>query len=63
MPVITMKTMFCYRPGQAGRQVRHGSTAQPNFHTKYGNGLMVSGAVFCVAVWSYVSSAFHITFI
>lgn len=63
MPVITMKTVFCCCPGQAGRQIRHGSSAHPNFHTKYGNGLLASGAVFCVTVWSYVSSAFRITLI
>ncbi|KAG9351957.1 hypothetical protein JZ751_023208 [Albula glossodonta] len=42
---------------QGARQVvvRHGShSAAPNFHEKYGNLLMVSGAGFCVAVWAYV---------
>lgn len=57
MPVITMKKVFCCRPGQAARQVRHGSTSPENFHSKYGNGLMVGGGVFCTAVWAYVSSA------
>ncbi|KAM8742606.1 cytochrome c oxidase subunit 7B, mitochondrial [Acanthopagrus schlegelii] len=47
--------------GQAGRQIRHGSSAHPNFHTKYGNGLLASGAVFCVAVWSYVLTQTGIT--
>lgn len=51
-----MKTVFCCCPGQAVRQVRHGSTGA-EFHAKYGNGLLVSGGVFCTAVWAYVSSA------
>uniref|UniRef100_A0A4W6DLJ3 Cytochrome c oxidase subunit 7B, mitochondrial n=1 Tax=Lates calcarifer TaxID=8187 RepID=A0A4W6DLJ3_LATCA len=37
----------------AVRQVRHGSTGA-EFHAKYGNGLLVSGGVFCTAVWAYV---------
>ncbi|TMS14414.1 cytochrome c oxidase subunit 7B, mitochondrial [Larimichthys crocea] len=40
--------------GQAARQVRHGSSAQPDFHTKHGNTVLIGGTVFCVAVWSYV---------
>lgn len=44
-------------PGRAVRQVRHGSTAPQDFHSKYGTGLMIGGAVFCVSVWSYVSNA------
>ncbi|MED6237862.1 hypothetical protein ATANTOWER_026345 [Ataeniobius toweri] len=40
--------------GQAVRQVRHGSTAPQNFHSKYGMGVLVSGAVFCSTVWGYV---------
>ncbi|GLD46722.1 cytochrome c oxidase subunit 7B, mitochondrial-like protein [Lates japonicus] len=47
--------------GQAVRQVRHGSTASAEFHSKYGNGLMVSGAVFCTAVWAYVLTQTGIT--
>ncbi|KAG5843236.1 cytochrome c oxidase subunit 7B, mitochondrial [Anguilla anguilla] len=42
--------------------VRHGSqNAAPNFHEKYGNILMVAGAGFCVAVWSYVFTQTGIT--
>uniref|UniRef100_A0A3Q2QYV2 Cytochrome c oxidase subunit 7B, mitochondrial n=1 Tax=Fundulus heteroclitus TaxID=8078 RepID=A0A3Q2QYV2_FUNHE len=40
--------------GQAVRQVRHGSTATQNFHSKYGMGVLVSGTVFCSVVWGYV---------
>merc|ERR1712168_733268 len=47
--------------GQAVRQVRHSSTAPPNFHTKYGNGLLVGGLTFCVGVWSYVLTQTGIT--
>ncbi|XP_040907902.1 cytochrome c oxidase subunit 7B, mitochondrial [Toxotes jaculatrix] len=47
--------------GQAVRQVRHGSTTRQDFHSKYGNALMVSGAVFCTAVWSYVLTQTGIT--
>ncbi|XP_062309540.1 cytochrome c oxidase subunit 7B, mitochondrial [Osmerus eperlanus] len=47
--------------GQATRQVRHGSTAPQNFHMKYGNGLIVGGATFCVAVWSFVLTQTGIT--
>ncbi|XP_041808501.1 cytochrome c oxidase subunit 7B, mitochondrial [Chelmon rostratus] len=43
------------------RQVRHGSTAPQDFHTKYGTGLMLGGAVFCTAVWSYVLTQTGIT--
>ncbi|KAM6907298.1 cytochrome c oxidase subunit 7B, mitochondrial [Xenentodon cancila] len=47
--------------GQAVRQVRHGSTISQDFHSKYGMGLMVSGAVFCTAVWGYVLTQTGIT--
>ncbi|KAM6983984.1 cytochrome c oxidase subunit 7B, mitochondrial [Tautogolabrus adspersus] len=47
--------------GQAARQVRHGSSDASNFHVKYGNGLIVGGAVFCTAVWSYVLTQTGIT--
>ncbi|XP_058483664.1 cytochrome c oxidase subunit 7B, mitochondrial [Solea solea] len=40
--------------GQAARQVRHGSSVRKDFHYKYGNGMLVGGMAFCVAVWSYV---------
>lgn len=46
---------FCCHSGQAMRQVRHGSTAPQDFHSKYGTGLLISGATFCTAVWAYVS--------
>ncbi|AWP00052.1 putative cytochrome c oxidase subunit 7B mitochondrial-like isoform 2 [Scophthalmus maximus] len=52
--------------GQAVRQVRHGSNVRQDFHSKYGNGLMIGGALFSTAVWAYVSSAVlsvHIMFI
>ncbi|KAJ8276797.1 hypothetical protein COCON_G00085490 [Conger conger] len=41
--------------------VRHGSQTSADFHNKYGNMLMVSGAAFCVAVWSYVLTQTGIT--
>ncbi|KAM3601193.1 uncharacterized protein V6R79_008876 [Siganus canaliculatus] len=47
--------------GQAARQVRNSSTAPQDFHRKYGTGLMVGGAVFCTAVWSYVLTQTGIT--
>ncbi|KAL6098410.1 cox7b2 [Pungitius sinensis] len=47
--------------GQAARQARHGSTAPPDFHQKYGNGLLVGGLVFCTAVWGYVLTQTGIT--
>uniref|UniRef100_A0A8C0I6M5 Cytochrome c oxidase subunit 7B, mitochondrial n=1 Tax=Balaenoptera musculus TaxID=9771 RepID=A0A8C0I6M5_BALMU len=28
----------------------------PDFHDKYGNAVLASGATFCVAVWTYVST-------
>uniref|UniRef100_A0A8C3VQ81 Cytochrome c oxidase subunit 7B, mitochondrial n=1 Tax=Catagonus wagneri TaxID=51154 RepID=A0A8C3VQ81_9CETA len=28
----------------------------PDFHDKYGNAILASGAIFCVAVWTYVST-------
>ncbi|XP_070699870.1 cytochrome c oxidase subunit 7B, mitochondrial [Pempheris klunzingeri] len=42
------------RAMRQARQVRHGSTAEDEFHTKYGTSMMVGGAVFCTAVWAYV---------
>ncbi|KAM9103795.1 cytochrome c oxidase subunit 7B, mitochondrial-like [Megaptera novaeangliae] len=27
----------------------------PNFHDKYGNAVLASGATFCVAVWAYTA--------
>ncbi|XP_062261991.1 cytochrome c oxidase subunit 7B, mitochondrial [Platichthys flesus] len=47
--------------GQAVRQVRNGSTYRPDFHSKYGNGLMIGGAVFATSVWSYVLTQTGIT--
>uniref|UniRef100_A0A3Q3XB08 Cytochrome c oxidase subunit 7B, mitochondrial n=1 Tax=Mola mola TaxID=94237 RepID=A0A3Q3XB08_MOLML len=47
--------------GQAVRQVRHGSTTPQDFHTKYGTGVLLGGAVFCTAVWSYVLTQTGIT--
>lgn len=43
--------------GQASRQVavRHASSgASREFHAKYGMPLLIAGATFCTAVWSYV---------
>ncbi|KAM4665085.1 cytochrome c oxidase subunit 7B, mitochondrial [Discoglossus pictus] len=34
------------------RQTHH--KAGPNFHDKYGNIILLSGAVFCTSIWSYV---------
>ncbi|XP_068600916.1 cytochrome c oxidase subunit 7B, mitochondrial [Brachionichthys hirsutus] len=42
--------------GQAVRQVRHGSSAPQDFHEKHGNTVLIGGAVFCTAVWSYVAT-------
>ena len=28
----------------------------PNFHDKYGNAMLASGATFCVAVWVYMAT-------
>ncbi|XP_068187834.1 cytochrome c oxidase subunit 7B, mitochondrial [Antennarius striatus] len=47
--------------GQGTRQVRHGSSVVPDFHAKYGNGILVGGAVFCTAVWGYVVTQTGIT--
>ncbi|XP_076606772.1 cytochrome c oxidase subunit 7B, mitochondrial [Chaetodon auriga] len=47
--------------GQAVRQVRHGSTAPQDFHTKYGTSVLAGGALFCVAVWGYVLTQTGIT--
>uniref|UniRef100_A0A9L0SES7 Cytochrome c oxidase subunit 7B, mitochondrial n=2 Tax=Equus TaxID=9789 RepID=A0A9L0SES7_HORSE len=35
------------------RQSHHKRT--PDFHDKYGNAVLASGATFCIAVWAYVS--------
>ncbi|XP_060791230.1 cytochrome c oxidase subunit 7B, mitochondrial [Neoarius graeffei] len=42
--------------GQASRQVavRHASGVSREFHAKYGMPLLIAGATFCTAVWSYV---------
>ncbi|XP_051902488.1 cytochrome c oxidase subunit 7B, mitochondrial-like [Hippocampus zosterae] len=47
--------------GQAARQMRHGSSAPQDFHSKYGTGVLVGGIVFCTAVWSYVVTQTGIT--
>ncbi|KAM9333509.1 cytochrome c oxidase subunit 7B, mitochondrial [Pholidichthys leucotaenia] len=47
--------------GQAVRQVRHGSTSSPDFHSKYGTVVLLSGAAFCSAVWGYVVTSTGIT--
>ncbi|KAJ8385399.1 hypothetical protein AAFF_G00189250 [Aldrovandia affinis] len=42
--------------------VRHEShNVAPTFHTKYGNMMILSGTVFCIAVWSYVVTQTGIT--
>ncbi|XP_077403328.1 cytochrome c oxidase subunit 7B, mitochondrial [Vanacampus margaritifer] len=46
---------------QAARQVRHGSTAPQDFHSKYGNAVLVGGFTFCTAVWTYVVTQTGIT--
>uniref|UniRef100_A0A3P8U6C5 Cytochrome c oxidase subunit 7B, mitochondrial n=1 Tax=Amphiprion percula TaxID=161767 RepID=A0A3P8U6C5_AMPPE len=46
---------------QAVRQVRNGSTMPQDFHAKYGTGVMVSGGIFCTAVWAYVLTQTGIT--
>ncbi|MBN3303403.1 cytochrome c oxidase subunit 7B, mitochondrial [Amia ocellicauda] len=43
----------------AVRQTHH--KAGPDFHDKYGNILMVSGMLFCGAVWSFVATQTGIT--
>lgn len=45
--------------GQSARQiaVRHSSDLGNEFHAKYGTTLMISGGLFCTAVWGYVSIA------
>ncbi|XP_030602756.1 cytochrome c oxidase subunit 7B, mitochondrial [Archocentrus centrarchus] len=47
--------------GQAVRQVRHGSSVRQDFHSKYGTGLLLSGAVFCTAIWGYVVTSTGMT--
>ncbi|XP_013884519.1 cytochrome c oxidase subunit 7B, mitochondrial [Austrofundulus limnaeus] len=50
--------------GQVVRQmspVRYGSTSSRSFHAKYGNAMLVGGAVFCTAVWGYVITQGGIT--
>ncbi|KAJ3589082.1 hypothetical protein NHX12_009930 [Muraenolepis orangiensis] len=47
--------------GVAARQVRNGSTAQPDFHAKYGTGLLAGSVVFCTAVWGFVITNTGIT--
>ncbi|KAL0994446.1 hypothetical protein UPYG_G00122380 [Umbra pygmaea] len=46
--------------GQGARQVRFSSTV-PDFHSKYGTGLLVGGVGFCVSVWAYVITQTGIT--
>uniref|UniRef100_A0AAX7VYH2 Cytochrome c oxidase subunit 7B, mitochondrial n=1 Tax=Astatotilapia calliptera TaxID=8154 RepID=A0AAX7VYH2_ASTCA len=59
--VINMRTVSSCHVGQAMRQVRHGSNLPQNFHSKYGAGVLVSGAIFCTAVWGYVLTSTGIT--
>ncbi|XP_044227723.1 cytochrome c oxidase subunit 7B, mitochondrial [Thunnus albacares] len=47
--------------GQAARQVRHSSTSHQDFHSKYGTGLMIGGAIFCTGVWTFVLTQTGIT--
>ncbi|XP_048854091.1 cytochrome c oxidase subunit 7B, mitochondrial [Brienomyrus brachyistius] len=41
------------------RQNHH--TNGPNFHSQYGNALLISGALFCAGVWGYVVTQTGIT--
>ncbi|XP_029463505.1 cytochrome c oxidase subunit 7B, mitochondrial [Rhinatrema bivittatum] len=43
----------------ASRQCHHKNG--PDFHDKYGNVILVSGALFCVSIWSYVVTQTGIT--
>ncbi|XP_072914087.1 cytochrome c oxidase subunit 7B, mitochondrial [Hemitrygon akajei] len=51
----------------SGQSIRHITArrahqkAGPDFHDKYGNAVLAGGIVFCVAVWSYVSTQGGIT--
>ncbi|XP_044293841.1 cytochrome c oxidase subunit 7B, mitochondrial [Varanus komodoensis] len=48
--------------GLAARSIQHtvkrqaGHKHEPDFHDKYGNMILLSGATFCVAVWTYVAT-------
>ncbi|XP_053329417.1 cytochrome c oxidase subunit 7B, mitochondrial [Spea bombifrons] len=41
------------------RQAHHKSG--PDFHDKYGNIILLSGATFCVSIWTYVITQTGIT--
>ncbi|MEE6497095.1 hypothetical protein FKM82_002593 [Ascaphus truei] len=43
----------------ASRQAHH--KAGPTFHEKYGNIILLSGAVFCASIWTYVITQTGIT--
>uniref|UniRef100_A0A4W5N616 Cytochrome c oxidase subunit 7B, mitochondrial n=1 Tax=Hucho hucho TaxID=62062 RepID=A0A4W5N616_9TELE len=47
--------------GQGARHVRLSSTHAPEFHAKYGTGVMVGGFAFCVSVWGFVLTQTGIT--
>ncbi|XP_062940300.1 cytochrome c oxidase subunit 7B, mitochondrial [Cynocephalus volans] len=32
------------------------SHQKPDFHDKYGNAILASGATFCIAVWTYMAT-------
>ncbi|KAG8448221.1 hypothetical protein GDO86_015352 [Hymenochirus boettgeri] len=43
----------------ASRDAHH--KAGPDFHDKYGNIILLSGAVFCTSIWTYVITQTGIT--
>lgn len=45
---------YLFNAGQGAHRVRFSSTHAPEFHAKYGTGLMVGGFAFCVSVWGFV---------
>lgn len=60
-PAQTMQIYFVFKAGQGARQVRLSSTHSPEFHAKYGTGLMIGGFAFCVSVWGFVLTQTGIT--
>ncbi|XP_019377054.1 PREDICTED: cytochrome c oxidase subunit 7B, mitochondrial [Gavialis gangeticus] len=48
--------------GRTARDIRRISARQvhqkhePDFHDKHGNMVLISGTVFCLAVWTYVAT-------
>uniref|UniRef100_A0A2K5JUS9 Cytochrome c oxidase subunit 7B, mitochondrial n=1 Tax=Colobus angolensis palliatus TaxID=336983 RepID=A0A2K5JUS9_COLAP len=60
--IFTFRTFPLVKNKLSRLQVRsiHHQKRTPDFHDKYGNTVLASGATFCIALWTYVTTQIRI---